>query len=108
MNRITKTIIGACTAAVILFPATASAQERQGPQIGILNYGHCVASPNRGSIEGTPSPAQSGTAPGVALIDLETFDSNKNVGPSHAGPENDRTPDQFVRGLACDRDVGLK
>ena len=106
MNHITKAVMGACTAAVILLPASASADhagEPQGPRIAPLTYGRCVASPERGSIPGTPSPAKSGTAPGVALIDLTTGDANKDVGPLTTG----HAPEHFTSGVACGRDVGV-
>jgi hypothetical protein len=96
MNRITKAAIGACSVAATLLPASVLAAEPQGPRQLPLTFGLCVS--GSGVIEGNPAPGQTGIAPGVALIDLETGDANKNVGPLN--------PEQFIFGVACGRDVG--
>jgi hypothetical protein len=96
MRLVTSTAIAALTAAATVMVPAASTFAA-GPRIAPLTYGLCVAesvSTDSGS-QGDQAPGQTGEGPFVALIDLQSGDAIKIIGPlkSH----------EFTGLIACGR-----
>ena len=96
MKRVVATFIATLTAgATIVVPAASTLAA--GPRIAPLTYGLCVAESTStdGQSQGEHAPGQTGTGPFVALIDLESGDAIKIVGPFAS--------EQFTGFRACGR-----
>ena len=82
MKHVVATFIATFTAgATIVVPAASTLAA--GPRIAPLTYGLCVAESTTTDVQsrGEHAPGQTGTGPFVALIDLESGDAIKIVGP---------------------------